>query len=354
MSSPAPDATAGPMTPPGLALSPSAYHQQVMDGVTQSHAWTGGPLRPWQNRLRRKLRTLIGADYWPRERVPLQVRSIWRREVELGVIEKIAFTSEPGAEVLAYLCLPKNAKPPYTWCICLQGHTSGMHHSIAVSQTEEAGFTVAGDRDFGLGCMARGVAALCLEQRSFGERGEKLQKHRGTHPCHDAVMRSLMLGSTLVGERVFDVDRAIDYLLTRPDCHPKRIGVMGNSGGGTVTIYSAALLSRLAFAMPSCAFCNFRQSILNIHHCGDNYVPGLYRVAECGEVLGLLAPRPVVVVAGRHDEIFPLAGVTVEFEKLQRIYAAAQAADQCQLVIGAEGHRFYAGQGWSAMLPLLA
>jgi dienelactone hydrolase len=257
--------------------------------------------------------------------------------------------------VVAYLCLPKNAAPPYTFMICLQGHSTGMHNSIAVEREDETRpLKVQGDRDFALSCMSRGIAALCIEQRSFGERREQKQKHVSPDGCHDATMQALMLGKTLIGERVYDVRRGIDYLASRGDAEMGRVGVMGNSGGGTIALFSAALLPRISFAMPSCYFCTFRDSIMSIHHCGDNYVPGLLKYADMSDVMGLFAPRPVVIVAGTQDTIFPIGATRKAFRDLKRIYRACGAEDHCHLVIGPEGHRFYAEEAWPVMLKEIA
>jgi dienelactone hydrolase len=162
-------------------------------------------------------------------------------------------------------------------------------------------------------------------------------------------MHALMLGKTLLAERVYDVDRGIDYLHTRTDCDKKRIGVMGNSGGGTISLFSAALLPRIAFAMPSCYFCTFRDSVMSICHCADNYVPGLLKHAEMADVMGLFAPKPVVLIAGKTDGIFPIKAVRSAFKDLRKIYTAAGAADRCQLVVGSQGHRFYANEAWPVL-----
>ena len=335
-----------------LYLSPSEYHAIMMAQIRPQFAYDGGDVVAWQLRLRRKLRDLLGYTTGPK--TPLNVRQLWAREHPLGVIEKVIFTSEPYADVPAYVCLPKNARPPYPFMICLQGHTTGMHVSIGVEREDETKtIDVPGDRDFALGCMARGVAALCIEQRSFGERREQVQQQVSSHGCHDAAMQALLAGKTLIGERVTDVERGIDYLATRGDADMRRVGVMGNSGGGTTAIYAAALLSRLAFAMPSCSFCTFRDSIGAIYHCADNYVPGILKVADMADLLGLFAPRPVVVVAGRDDSIFPIDGVRSAFEQLRRIYAAAGAEDACHLVVGEGGHRFYAADAWPVMLDAI-
>ena len=337
-----------------LELSPSVLHQHLVKHTKQAMAFRGGDVKPWQRRLRRKLAELTGYSRMPTERPPLNVRSLWTQRHPFGSIEKIAFTAEPHADVLAYVCIPKESRPPYTWMICLQGHSTGMHNSIGVDREDEMKrIKVEGDRDFALGCMERGIAALCIEQRSFGLRREQTQKQVAQAGCQDATMHALILGRTLLAERVFDVDRGIDYLLTRGDVETKRIGVMGNSGGGTISVFSAALLPRLAFAMPSCYFCTFRDSVMSIMHCVDNYVPNLFLHAEMSDVLGLFAPRPVVVVAGKTDPIFPVRAVRRAFRDLQRIYRAAGAPDRCRLVVGGEGHRFYAKLAWPKMLAQL-
>ncbi len=330
-------------------FSPSECHRRLVETNVPSLAYDGGDVAAWRRRLRRRVRTLLGET--PAGRVPLNVRRLWTWEHPLGRIEKIVFTSEPRCDVPAYVCLPRDVRPPYPFMICLQGHTTGMHLSIGVrAEDERTPCRVEGDRDFALGCMRRGVAALCIEQRAFGERRERKQEKTAPHGCQDAAMHALMLGRTLIGERVWDVDRGIDYLLTRDDVDPKRIGVMGNSGGGTISLFSAALLPRIAFAMPSAYFCTFRDSCMAIYHCVDNYVPGLLRYAEMADVMGLFAPKPVVLVAGRRDEIFPIRGTRKAYRALKRIYRAWGAEDRCHLVVGDGGHRFYAEKAWPVML----
>jgi dienelactone hydrolase len=323
-----------------------------MKNMAQSLAYDGGDVARWQQTLRRKLKTLVAMP--GKTEIPLKVRSLWQRETELGTIEKIAFEVEPKCDLLAYWCVPHESLEPRPTIICLQGHSTGMHNSIGVEREDESkAMKVEGDRDFAIGAMQRGVAALCIEQRSFGLRREQHQQQVSSHPCHDAVMHALMLGRTLAGERVFDVDRGLDYLAARGDVDMKRVGVMGNSGGGTISMYAAALLPRLSFAMPSCSFCTFADSIMSIYHCGDNYIPGILQYAEAADVMGLFAPKPLVIVTGRQDPIFPLAGVRKAFRDLQKIYDAAGAKNNCRLVIGEGGHRFYADDAWPKLLKMI-
>ncbi len=332
-----------------MKLSPTDNHRHLMSQITPELLYDGGDVKQWQSRLRRKLRHLVGD--MPAARCDLKPQRLWMRDHPLGTIEKVVFTSEPYADVPAYVCLPRDVDPPYTFFICLQGHSTGMHNSIAVQRDDETKpLQVEGDRDFGLGCMRRGLAALCIEQRSFGERREQKQKQIASHGCHDATMHALMLGRTLIGERVYDVDRGIDYLASRGDADMKSIGVIGNSGGGTISVFSAALLSRIAFAMPSCYFCTFKDSIMSIYHCMDNYIPSLLKYAEMHDVMGLFTPKPIVIVAGKDDPIFPIAATRRAFRQLQRIYDGCGARNHCHLVVGNGGHRFYADDAWPVML----
>lgn len=334
--------------PTTAALSPTRCHNDLVRRNRPAQAFRGGDVAAWRQRLRRTLRLRLGLNHIDSgKRVPLRVRSLMHWDTPDGRIEKILFTCERNADATAFICIPKTARKRHPWMICLQGHSTGAHNSVAVDREDNRKpIVVAGDRDFGITCMRNGVAALCLEQRSFGERRELEQKHISSHGCHDAIMHALMLGRTLVGERVFDVDRALDLLWTRDDVDRQHVGVMGNSGGGTVTIYAAALLSRLRFAMPSCAFCTFATSMMSIYHCGDNYIPNLLLDAEMADVLGCFAPKPLVVVNGQTDDIFPIAGARAAMRQLRRIYAAAGAAKHLHHVIGPEGHRFYADLAW--------
>lgn len=323
-----------------------------MAGKTgQKLAFRGGDVALWQQKVRKKLGKLLGIDVVEKAgRGGLNVRSLWKREHEPGTIEKIVFSSQPHADVPAYVCLPSGAQPPYMFFICLQGHMTGMHDSLALARDEVTPMPPAvPDDDFALGCMRRGIAALCIEQRSLGERVEKIIPQHLDYPCHQAAMHALMLGTTLLAERIFDVDRAIDYLQSRGDADMDRVGCMGNSGGGTTSLFAGAMLERLRFVMPSCYFSSFDASLLSVFHCVCNYVPGLYRHVEMSDIAGLIAPRTLVLVNGARDELFPIDATREQFGKLRAIYKALDAEDRCHLVEGPEGHRFYADLAWPVM-----
>jgi dienelactone hydrolase len=332
-----------------MHFSPSEAHKKVLSGITPELQYEGGDFKVWQKKLRRKLRQLMGDT--PKSRGDLNVRTLWKRDHPLGSIEKIVFTSEPNSDIPAYVCIPKNTKPPYTFMICVTGHSTGMHNTIAVKRDDETQpIQVESDRDYAIQCMSRGIAALCIEQRAFGERRELKQEWKFPQICHDSAMHALMLGRTLAGERIYDVDRGIDYLATRGDAHMKLIGIMGNSGGGKISLFSAALLPRISFAMPSCCFCSYEESIMSVRHCPCNYIPNLLKFADMPDIIGLFAPKPVVIVNGKEDKLFPIKSVRRGFKKVKSIYEACDSTSKCHHVIGAKGHRFYAAKAWPVMM----
>lgn len=308
--------------------------------------YTGGDIKAWQRNLRRKMLELLAMPDW---RGPLKPVTLWTKQHQLGTIEKIAFTCEPGSDAVAYMCLPKNAAPPYTCVICVQGHCSGIHLCVNLTRDESQWTDLPIDKCQALHLMKHGLAALCIEQRGLGQRTELLQPSEGQKGCPTAALQGFMLGRTLIGERIFDVDRGIDYLAARGDINISRIGIQGMSSGGTTALFAAAVLPRIAFAWPQSYFCTFEHSIMAMKHCMCNYVPHLMEWAEMPDILGLFAPRPVVIVTGNTDSIFPIKGVRKAFRQLKRIYSAAGALHNCRLIVRPGGHELFLEEAWPAV-----
>jgi len=120
----------------------------------------------------------------------------------------------------------------------------------------------------------------------------------------------------------------------------------GNSGGGTMTLFTTAVDQRIQAAAPCCYFSTFQHSILAMSHCPCNFVPGLQQVAEMADLGGLIAPRPLLIVAGTKDSIFPIDAVRQGYADLARIYAAARAAQNLAFYEGPGGHRYYKAAVW--------
>jgi dienelactone hydrolase len=336
--------------PLDISLDVAAHYRRLAQGLHPSLTFSGGELEAWRARLRPAVRERLALDR--PVPAPLEPRMLWRRERPEGLVEKVQFTVEPGLDAVAYLGFPSGVEPPYPCVICLQGHSTGMHVSLGVDRsTELEGIDVRGDRDIAVQAMRRGFAVLCLEQRGFGERGD--HGHERFNSCHRPALSALLQGRTLLGDRVFDVDRAIDYLCTRREIDPARIGAVGNSAGGTASLYAAALLPRVSFAIPSSCFSRFAASWAARYFCACGYVPRMMEIADLSDIVGLAAPKPMVLALGRLDRGLPIEDTRRAFAQVERIYAAAGASDRVRLVIGDEGHRFYGEASWRALEELL-
>jgi hypothetical protein len=125
-----------------------------------------------------------------------------------------------------------------------------------------------------------------------------------------------------------------------------RLGAMGISGGGTTTFFSTCLDERIRACVISGYYSTFRDSVLAMSHCACNFIPGLYRFGEMYDLVGLVAPRPVLVEAGTHDPIFPIAAVQASVRMArERVYRVWKAEKRFETDIFEGRHRI---SGWRA------
>jgi len=301
----------------------------------------------WKEQVKKKLVELLG-DMPARGAVDFKVE--WEKEHATFEEYRIIFLSEEEVEVPCHLWVPRKVSKPCPVIICLQGHSTGMHISMGEKKYEGDDELIAdGDRDFARQIIREGYAALILEQRAFGER--KSERQLDFTPdadctCTHPAMVALLMGRTLIGERVWDVSRAIDMLENFPMIDIEKVAIMGNSGGGTVAYYAACMDERIKIAMPSCSVCSYKYSITAMRHCPCNYIPGIAKYFDMGDLACLIAPRKLIVVAGAEDDGFLIEGVKEVYSTIEKIYKRAGVADHCKLIIGDGEHRFYAKLSW--------
>ena len=305
----------------------------------------------WQKRLRKKLTDLVGG--FPPERGGLKPQTLEVKEYPDYRREKFVFESRPGLYVLGYLLTPKNASAPHRTVICLPGHGRGVDDIVGIDdkgrdRTDKDGY----QHDFAIQCAEQGLAAVAIEQMAFGCRRDPRAKKRslGTASCRPAAGAALLLGETMVGWRVWDVMRTIDWIETRDELDASRVGCMGISGGGTITTFGAALETRIKAALISGYLNTFRDSILSISHCIDNYVPGILNWCEMYDVAGLIAPRAVFVESGDEDRIFPVEASRESFARVKKVYEVFGAAERAGHEVFAGEHSFWGKRG----IPFLA
>ena len=332
-------------------MHPVIHKLELMKKMTPSMRYDGKEdFYAWQSRARGKLAELLGMDKF--EKCDECFELEYKKETEEYTEYRFTVQSEEGYFFPSVLRVPKcsserseNGKLPLM--ICLQGHSTGMHISLGNPKYERDKESIAGgDRDFAVRAVKEGYAALVMEQRSFGECGSKAED--GVPDCEFSSMIAIMNGRTAIGERVWDVGRAIDAVEDHFSdvVDVDRINLMGNSGGGTTTYYAAALEERIKCAMPSCAVCTWAESITALLHCLCNYVPHIAEYFDMSDIGGLIAPRGVVVVNGALDGIFRKPGVDECCDMISRLYTAAGVPDRCDHVEGPGGHRFYADLAW--------
>ena len=301
----------------------------------------------WRREVKAKLTELLGDMPEPTDPA---LRIEWEKEHATFTEYRLVFTSEKAVEVPCHLWIPKAAKKPCPVVLCLQGHSTGMHISMRrfLYEGDEKTAT-GGDRDFAVQIVEQGYATMVIEQRAFGERKSKQQliatPTAGTTCTHPAMV-AILMGRTLLGERVWDISRAIDILEQFPEIDMERIALMGNSGGGTATYYAACMDERIKVAMPSCSVCTYKHSITARRHCACNYIPNIAKYVDMGDLACLIAPRKLIMVAGQEDTGFTIDGVKEAYETVEKIYRKAGAFENCHLVVGGEGHRFYAKEAW--------
>jgi hypothetical protein len=141
------------------------------------------------------------------------------------------------------------------------------------------------------------------------------------------------------------MQRLIDWALERDDVDG-RVLMTGNSGGGVVTLYTAALDERVTAAAPSCSVAPIVSRGGYVHHCDCNLVPGILRWGEIWDIAALITPRPLCVINGREDSLFAAEEVDRAVAHIAASYAGCgQAAAFCHRY-GPAGHRFYSDLMW--------
>jgi dienelactone hydrolase len=310
---------------------------------------TGTAFQNYRKVIEQKARELLAIRATPSS---FQVRKLWEKEAGWGTYEKLVYEADQEIRVPAYIARPPRAKGKLPVIICLQGHSTGMHRSLGIEAGDEMTplTNPRPGQDIARQCLARGYAALCIEQRAFGERMDASLPHMeaARYPnCVESAVRCLGLGQTLLGNRVYDIVGALDLIKKDSGLDEKRVAIMGNSTGGTVAMAAAALFpDQIHAVMPSSSFYPNQFTFERVRRCLCAYVPGMLQSFDIDDLAGLIAPRPLIILAGTADGLSN-PWVVESFARLQKIYAASGEPGNCQLVtVEGGGHRFHEKEGW--------
>ncbi|HUG53447.1 MAG TPA: acetylxylan esterase [Vicinamibacteria bacterium] len=247
--------------------------------------------------------------------------------VDLGdvVREKVTYAVEAGERVPAWVFVPKDAASRRPAVLCHHQHGG----QFEVGKDGPAGLGSTPDQHYALELARRGYVTIAPDALVFGERQDPAGKLKGAGYERFEALHRLTEGKTLQGKYVWDARRALDYLETRPEVDPSRLGMIGHSLGGQETLFTTALDTRIKAAVSSCGFGSLRTLARDrILHNFALFVPGLAGHGDYGAVLALVAPRPFLVAARTDDPIFPREGIEETVAAARSAYEAAGAADR--------------------------
>ncbi len=333
-------------TLPGLwNLYDTTPRQLAFNAATQSEA------EAWQQTLRAKVTQLLGG--FPADRCVLDPHTLRVTEAEAFTVELIVIQTLPGEYMPVYVLIPHQPTLPLRPLIAVHGHGTGGARLVigAPGSPVEVEVMRALNYDYARQLAERGYMVFAPVLRAMGERMEDEALSDRNDPawyasCYAAGLTAMLCGKTLLGLRIWDIMRLVDYISMRPEPISARVGCVGLSGGGTVTLFSAALEPRIDCAVVSGYVNTFRDSIMAIRHCGCNYIPGIVQYAEISDIAGLIAPRPLFVESGKRDPIFPIAGANRAYSDLQAIYACFGAEDRLGRAIFEGEHAWNGAQAY--------
>ncbi len=237
---------------------------------------------------RAKLRATLKSSWGvlPESSGPPEARNLGELQRNGYRIEKIAFQTMPEVWMTANAYVPNDdssRKRPAV--LCVHGHWFGAKQDPVVQSRC-------------IGLVKLGFFVLCVDALGAGERS--IDKKLGEY--HGEMTGAMLLppGTPLSGIQVYENMRAVDYMLSRREVDPDRVGITGASGGGNQSMYAGAFDERFKCVVPTCSVGNY-QAYLSTACCMCEVVPGILRHSEEGNVLGLAANRGLMVTSATQD-----------------------------------------------------
>lgn len=287
----------------------------------------------WKAAARAKLREITGISLM--ESCDLQPKLLGTTQLDGIKREKWLIQTEPDVWMPFYALIPDSANGKSPVIIAAHGHV--MCGKLGTSGRREFSKTAEQidvyNADYGLKYAKEGYIVFCPDARAFGERRESPRQGEREDfficcTCEYLNNIAICLGRSLTGMWAWDLMRLIDYIETREDCDPARVACAGLSGGGAQTLWLMAMDDRVKCGITSGYFYGIKDALLKLPNCSCNYIPGLWKVVDMGDIGALVAPRPFLVETGDED---PLNGES----GLENVYSQIEIARSAYSILGA-------------------
>lgn len=239
----------------------------------------------------------------------------------------------PGLAGPLYVLKPDGpAREPAVLYCC--GHGKGAADTVSLPADEEAYHKKLPLQ------IARAGHTVCIpEYIGFGELKSRNYKRHGENEegCYANVTFLENCGIPLIGVRVFQTLMALAFTKTLA----ARTVLYGISGGGMTAAFTAALTRETAGACLASYPNTFRNSVMAMHHCICNFVPGILSVGEMPEIIALAAPAPLLIATGIRDPIFPIESARTAFAGIKAVYAGLGVAERAEFFEFDGGHEVH-------------
>ena len=261
------------------------------------------------------------------------------------------FDSEEDMSVPCQVLIPKGMRADGTnpAILCSHGHGRFGKDPVAglVSTPEHQADIDLMNYDYAAQMARAGFLTLTPDLRGFGERRDG-DDPLGRDTCNVNFLKGGIMGLYPLTLNVWDMKCCVDYLCTRPEVDPERIGMMGLSQGGTMTAFTAAVEPRIkaadviGYVNPFASFGVHRGNF-----CGSQILPGLYQWLDTSDIAGLIAPRPLLLEMGVADSCFYFQDLWQGYRETRRIYEAAGAEDRLWPDVHPGAHAFAGHRAFS-------
>ena len=247
----------------------------------------------------------------------------------------------PRGDIPAWFLVPEGATAPLPCVIALHPH--GRQFELGKSLV--AGLVGDGTRAYGLAAAHAGFAVLAPDMLGFEDHRPPLAARKGNYALQGEgyerllAAEALVRGESLQGWMLAELSQCADALENEPRVDRSRLALLGQSYGGQQSLFGMVADPRFRAAIVSCGFSLVRLLIeRRISHNLALYVPALLPDLDFDALVPAVAPRPLTVIAGRRDAIFPVEGVELIEENARRAWNAAGVPDAVRFQYFDGGH----------------